>query len=488
MKSMFKKALTFVLAATMSAAMIPGIAMDIRSESMMSVTAEAANVQQVLCYSNLAALKKASLSSLPDREKIVEKITNATKNDGSTYNSYGIIVSKFQNAENFVLLYNKSRYDKPNDANVGKLIDHIYNKNLTGGTWAEGYSKYLTALRDLTGISREYLVLKTDTSGDASSAGTYLNFPTAYINDIATAAYITTDSTTGWKSTWALMHESSHAYGECGTNPYDYHSEISVNTRLLCAMHLLDNLDSRSNIMFQRDNDRTITSVYDSNKTYKTVTPHQYVAYSSASHYNTFINSTGASDYHSTATTFSGKVYGQNFWHQSILYSYLLPTKLWSVNYTMAAAVEYNWDSVNRAANNKDWNQLYAMQMVYPNKVTSSKLAAAKEIRTAMDNKRKNDVTIVYYNSNGTKTNKTVKVSDYVKNKIQQFYDSSSKKYNVTFALIMYYNSLDLLTNSGADTARVNKINTINNLSNLRKNLTIGQSIEAALNPPAVHG
>lgn len=482
--NIIKKVLSTTMAISLSVSMYSGLGFNLESTNFANAAISSENEENVLYFKNIKTLAGQNPK---EATAIIKKIQSACKTsegifkgDHSKYTDYGIIYTNFENSENFIMLYDRSKYDKK-AGEGGKLIDHIND------AWAEGYVKYLNALRDLSGISHEYVVIKADAPTSTACATTdngTVHLPATYFVDVATAAYNTTNSSTEWKTTWSLLHESSHLYGDVEKNPFDYHSEISVNTRLICAMHFNNCLDSVSNIMFQEDvGSNPILSVYDSAKKYKTVSAQQYLTYGTKSSYDKFLKGTVNDYYPKSPQKFSDNVYNQHFLHQSVYFSYLLSNPVWNYTYKDSKTIKQNFANLSQA----NWNKLYAMQMVYPENVTNGFLSTAKQIRQNYDNQKTNEITVIYYNSSGGKSKKPLKVTENTKKALEKYYNSKDKLYHMTWAMVEYYNIVDIITESGASTFRVKCVDEINNIKNTN-NMTIIESIESALNPPKVRG
>ena len=439
---------------------------------------------------------EANNSKNPVEQKVAERVAKSCNNfegDRDKFRNYSILYSYEPDAngniavnadsENFILLYDASNYDADADAAISKRIN---TKNKQGRSWADYYVRYLTTLRNMSGMTNDgFLVVLTEYGSTAYSAGGYIATPKAFIDDIATGIYETSVSD-NWTMTWTLLHETSHSYGSAGRNPFDVHAEFSVNIRSIAALHLMDKMDAVQNVLFQVDlPEKPITSKYCDHK-YKKVSAQQYLTYAQAGDNAKFMKSTDVSG-------FNNHLGNNSFFLESVFFSYLTDVPVWTYKYTDYAKVTANFETIG-----KNWSRIYETMIVNPEAI----LYPVSE--NMVENNQKyfdiHDSELNYYFfaaaiTDNTKTNTVVDRMQTTQNlaRLAQFEINTKNDFqkgefsniaHISGLYVQFCMNMDYLSCVGTDAVITKRIDELNAMTSSDGSVTLLEVIAHILNAP----
>lgn len=437
-------------------------------------------VKQVKDYKTLSASKDPLEQKLAKR--LAEESENFTRNDGefAPLANYSILYSyqadekgnRYDDGhENFIMLYDASAFEKDEKTGLSKLID---KKNKGGVSWADKYVEFLTMLRRISGGSRDgYLVVFSDVGDTAYSLGSFIALPRDFMNDLATAIYISANCD-HWAVNWAMLHESSHSY-KFVSNTFNFSEEFTTNIRFITALHKMGNLDAEQYIITETTDKNEIQyhSPYDL-EDYKLISTHQYVTREGNNAMASFKNKKDLSDY-------SDDFGGMAFFFESAFFSYMTPNPLWNYDYKDYANVEKNFKLSDEC-----WDRILAMLITQPDTldrpVSENAVKIYKEYQQYLKEQSTAELNYYFYaaaRSNSDLTNTIIDrryvpqvVFDYLKPDI----NTKSDYANGLIQGMMYLdydedslqlaNIFDLITNHKKDSARTKQVEAINSIKN----------------------
>ena len=319
-------------------------------------------------YADLDAFKQ-------DYPKDAAEYEFALKDDVD-YSGFQVVVSQETSGENFAIFFDAKQYPKT------MVTDTMFSN------FGIHYCKYLNTLKAITGKSHGVLNIFPRMAYEGgfspgSWTGRRVQLNGDFTDGLMTA--IMQCTTTDFYTSWCLLHETSHSYGE---SYFNIHSETSVNLRSLAAIHAMGNGKTETDPHFHTivDYDPNNTDP-DKDKIPAATVPNKF--YSSELYMDSFIANTL-----SAARTFN--VYYKSlddvdpFKKSSILYDncstldtvYLSAiTKTNLFNYSDGTSYrELVYNTLTGSTCKIDWDRFYAQFIVNPENIKDSFMSGALKI------------------------------------------------------------------------------------------------------------
>ena len=197
-----------------------GIQLDLLP-SLSANAADAATGVKIKRYANLTAFKQ-------DYPKDADEFESDFK-DGVDYSVFQVVVSQETSGENFAIFFDAKQYPET------MVTDTMFSN------FGIQYCKYLNYLKAISGVSHGVLNVFPRMAYEGGFPpgfwdGTRVNLNGDFTDGLMTA--IMQCTTTDFYTSWCLLHETSHSYGE---SYFNIHSETSVNIRSFAAIHAMGN-------------------------------------------------------------------------------------------------------------------------------------------------------------------------------------------------------------------------------------------------------
>ena len=149
--------------------------------------------------------------------------------DGVDYSGFQVVVSQETSGENFAIFFDAQQYPET------MVTDTMFSN------FGIQYCKYLNTLKAISGKSHGVLNVfpRMAYEGGFSPGfwdGTRVQLNGDFTDGLMTA--IMQCTATDFYTSWCLLHETSHSYGE---SYFNIHSETSVNLRSFAAIHAMGN-------------------------------------------------------------------------------------------------------------------------------------------------------------------------------------------------------------------------------------------------------